>query len=280
MGVLSLEEDYSEISDIEEQINGLTSQMNKHIDGTKGASNDEDDLDDILNNLHSEINKDEEKGSPIKESLAKCVSEIWKKPLSKEKYMNRLKKYKIPNNVELNVQKCNPEVWTHMLSAKQKSTDLRLQKIQNALVKTTASVIGSVSELMSIDTANNDKKELANKLQASVKKAMDATTLLSGVHTYTNKVRKEFISNSSSSLRGIACNEESTKGKFLFGENVTKQIADYKNSIKTIQPSTSKNFSSSSKYPKGRKNGYKQHQQTQKSNFYKNNKKKKTNQKQ
>jgi len=83
-----------------------------------------------------------------------------------------------------------------------------------------------VSELISIDTANNDKKELADKLQASVKKAMDATNLPSGVHPYTNKIRKEFISNSSSSLRGIACNDEGTKGKFLFGDNVTKQIAD------------------------------------------------------
>ena len=127
-GVLSLGEDYSEISDIDVHISGLTAQMNNRVDvSSKDASKDEDDLDNILNSLHSEINEDEEKGSPIKESLAKCVSEIWKKPLSKEKYMDRLKKYKVPNNVELNTQRCNPEVWTHMLSAKQKSNDIKLQ---------------------------------------------------------------------------------------------------------------------------------------------------------
>jgi len=49
------------------------------------------------------------------------VYEIWKKPIPKEKYMERLKNYKIPNNVEPNVQKCKPEVWSHMLSTKLKA---------------------------------------------------------------------------------------------------------------------------------------------------------------
>jgi len=119
----------------------------------KAKVNDDDtvslgEFEEVLKQLSDEVNDTEDKGPPVIEKLGKCMSDIWAKPLSKERYMEKLKAYKIPQNVNLNLKRCNPEIWNNTLSARQKTFDLKLQKIQNAVMKTNACTVSSVNDLM------------------------------------------------------------------------------------------------------------------------------------
>ena len=77
----------------------------------------------------------------MKEDLANIINQVWEKPLPKEKYVAKLKKYKIPKNVKLTSKRCNQEVWNNILNARQKSVDLKFQKIQTGLLKSTVCII-------------------------------------------------------------------------------------------------------------------------------------------
>ena len=59
----------------------------------------------VLKQISDEINDEEDKGLPVSDSLAKCMTDIWEKPLPKEKYLEKLKKHKVPQNVNLKLKK-------------------------------------------------------------------------------------------------------------------------------------------------------------------------------
>jgi len=63
------------------------------------------------------------------------------KTFDKDKYLEKLKKHKVPQNVILALKRYSPKIWNNTLNAKQKTFDLKLQKIQNALVKSNACLV-------------------------------------------------------------------------------------------------------------------------------------------
>jgi len=135
-----------DLSDIENRVGELLSPQ-KSVLNNKESEHDYE-FEEVLKQLSDEVNDTEDKGPPVIEKLGKCMSDIWAKPLSKERYMEKLKAYKIPQNVNLNLKRCNPEIWNNTLSARQKTFDLKLQKIQNAVMKTNACTVSSVNDLM------------------------------------------------------------------------------------------------------------------------------------
>ena len=146
------------------------------------------------------------------------------------------------------------------MNAKQKTYDLKLQKIQNALVKTNACIASGINDIMCLLKDNTEskipRKTLKASLELSIKKCMDASTLTSGINAYTNKLRRDFLSSNSNLLRGILSDPNIDKGEFLFGENVTKRITEFKTSLNSLKPYNSKNFSRLSKTQRDRKSGY------------------------
>jgi len=78
------------LSDIEERIDGLLSPQKVDKNNNIVEEDGDSDFESVLKQISDEIN-DEDKGLPISDSLAKCMTDIWEKPLSKEKYLEKLK---------------------------------------------------------------------------------------------------------------------------------------------------------------------------------------------
>jgi len=106
------------LSDIEERIDGLLSPQKVDKNNNIVEEDGDSDFESVLKQISDEIN-DEDKGLPISDSLAKCMTDIWEKPLSKEKYLEKLKKHKVPQNVNLKLKKCNLIIWNNVLNSRQ-----------------------------------------------------------------------------------------------------------------------------------------------------------------
>lgn len=100
----------------------------------------------------------------------------------------------------------------------------------------------------------NSTKTMINFLDEY--ESMDPMKLLSGVSTYANKLRRDFLANSSCNLKPHLTDPESEKGEFFFGENVNKQIAEHKATLRNLQET--KNAKYPSIFPNGRQQGYRQ----------------------
>lgn len=84
---------------------------------------------------------------------------------------------------------------------------------------------------------------------------MEATSILEGVHNYTDTLRREHASEYFPALKGVEF-YESDKTELLFGHNLTKRIADAKASFNALKSDGSKTVKRPFKNPKGRKMGY------------------------
>ena len=232
------------LSDIDTRITSLLSpekgQQQASLQGEESEGDSE--FESILKQFSEEVNETEDKAAPVLDNLAKCMTGIWEKPLPKEKYLDKLKKHKVPQNVKLGLKRCNPEVWNNMLNARQKTFDLKLQKIQNALIKSNACIVSCVNDLMKVLKDNNGSEipRRIVKMNMAIKKAMDASTLTAGVNAYTNKLRREALGNSSVLLKGIVSDQDNNNGELLFGD-VTKRMVEYKTSLNTLNHRQSKN---------------------------------------
>jgi len=66
---------------------------------------------------------------------------------------------------------------------------------------------------------------------------MRINSLLSPLKVETSKEREkdsDALGNSSILLNGITADPNNNKGEFLFGDNVTKRMAEYKTSLNTL----------------------------------------------
>jgi len=184
-----------EESDMDNNIRDLlhNDSLNESDDDST-LKDDNEDIDDMLQALSNEVEGLDEKGPPVRENLAKCINNIWNKPLTKEKYVEKLKKQKMPANLNLNIKRCNSEIWKNMVSTGAKTKDLKLQKIQTAISKTSAGLISNANELMALGE-NKDKfiskKELKTVIEKNVKATLEATTILAGANSFTNDIRRE-----------------------------------------------------------------------------------------
>jgi len=100
------------LSDIEERIDGLLSPQKVDKNNNIVEEDGDSDFESVLKQISDEIND-------ISDSLAKCMTDIWEKPLSKEKYLEKLKKHKVPQNVNLKLKKCNLIIWNNVLNSRQ-----------------------------------------------------------------------------------------------------------------------------------------------------------------
>ena len=58
------------------------------------AASETNTLLDVLDDIQKETDTDEERGEPVEEKLASTITCVWKKPLSKEKYIDKFKNVK------------------------------------------------------------------------------------------------------------------------------------------------------------------------------------------
>jgi len=121
-----------------------------------GQVSDSDNFDNLFESLSKDV-EEEELGPPVSDKMAKVFKRIWKAPMKKEKYLEKLKKYPLPQNVPLKVKRCNPELWKQRLNARSKTNDLKLQKIQLTLHKSNAAILDNL-EHMQISTKMFPKK--------------------------------------------------------------------------------------------------------------------------
>ena len=204
------------------------------------SEEDSENCGHLFAELSREINNDEDNGPAIEENLMTCFNSVWQKPLNKEKYLEKLKQFKIPSNVNITVKKCNEEIWKNKMSTKTKTLDLKLQKIQTALTKTTAAIIQDVSSLTKFLGSNKEKyisrRVVKERLEKSIKTSLDAVTLLSSASSYTDEVRREGIAQFlPHDIRNcVNASEADHASPRLFGDHLTKKVSEWKMSMKSI----------------------------------------------
>jgi len=271
-----------EESDMDNDLKDLIGSPEKSVESL-GES--DDNFDDLYETLSKDV-EDDELGPPISDKMAKVFNKIWKAPVKKERYLEKLKKYPLPSNIPLRVKKCNPELWKHRLSARSKTNDLKMQKIQLALHKTNAAMVDNLEHLqqsLSSFDKNVPKKDVRQLVEHSIVRLTDATKILAGASSYTDEVRRDFMSNTlpqdiKTCINTLDIDHDSD---LLFGSNFTKRITDWKTSMKTMDRNWSdpmkklKNFNRSFRDQRGwpqrgnfqkRRGSYKKTQQTAKKN--------------
>ena len=251
----------------EDEMDRNVQELFREDSGTESelSSDPDGDCENIFTELSKEIDNEEDKGPAIGENLKTCINAIWQKPLKKEKYKEKLKQYKIPRNVEIKVKKCNEEIWKNKMATKTKTNDLKLQKIQTALTKTSAALIQNIA--LSKDFIDNNKEKYISKklfknhLETSIKNSLDAVTLLATASSYTDEVRRDSITEKlSSDIKNcINATEPNHASEKLFGDQLTKNVSEWKKSMKSVDGRWSnqpRNWKELDRYERNSKNSY------------------------
>ena len=95
-----------------------------------------------------------------------------------------------------------------MVSTGAKTKDLKLQKIQTPVSKTSAGLISNANELMALGERKDkfiSKKELKTIIEKNVKATLEAATILAGANSFTNDIRREFMSAAFSASMKNCC---------------------------------------------------------------------------
>ena len=117
-------------------------------------------------------------------------------------------KYPAPKNCPaVEVPKVNPPIWDN-LKTSTKSRDLKLQRIQSSLSR------GLVALMRTLDSSQISEEQ------------QDALALLSNTNFELNCLRKHLIRPDLNSRFTHLCKPSTPVGKFLFGDDLPKQVKD------------------------------------------------------
>lgn len=175
----------------------------------------------LLDDLAQSLDDDEVPGEKIDTKLADIAQKRWGKKLKTEKLKDILDKYKRPENCQtLTNTKVNPEIWAK-LSKEKKGNDLQLQYIQQTLLKATLATLQTANALIQTDA----KGDLSKLITQSV----DSIAMLGHASAQVSQFRKHQIKPALKSEYSAICEtEEHPDSKFLFGDDLAKNMKDAK----------------------------------------------------
>ena len=200
------------------------------LDGVPGGSphknaNHEgaEDHDDMLKELTATFQDEDKKGPSINKQLAEMATKRWGKKLHQEKLSSLLTKYDPPGNcVDITVTRVNSEIWQSLNSFRKKA-DLRLANLQQAFQKATFATLTNADKLLQIpDLSGPAKKELLTS-------SIDIVALLGHAAGEISILRREQMKPALKPEYHALCSSETkSSAKFLFGEDLAKQVRDVK----------------------------------------------------
>lgn len=201
------------------------------LDGVNGGSthkNDNphegaEDHEEILKELTATFQDEDKTGPPINTQLAEMANKRWGKKLDQEKLSSLLTKYDPPGNcIDITVTRVNSEIW-HSLNAFRKKADLRLANLQQTFQKATFATLTNADKLLQTpDLSGPAKKDL---LTGSI----DIVALLGHAASEVSNLRREQMKPALKPEYHALCSSETkSSAKFLFGEDLAKQVRDVK----------------------------------------------------
>jgi len=187
----------------------------------------------LLKQLVEELNKTEDVAPDLQPDLAVIVNTTWQLPTtSKDTVKEKQQKYLRPKNCkDLVIKSCNPEFWNNKLQSYQRQKDLSLQRIQNNVLRGNIAIAQVTDELVKMNQSKTVRKHVPN-LSLLIRTCTDAMTLLGEANQEGDKVRMSCL-GMDKEFPGISKNI-TLPSEFLYGEEVTKKIADIKVNSKII----------------------------------------------
>lgn len=182
-----------------------------------------EDHDEMLKELTATFQDEDKKGPPINNQLAEMANKRWGKKLDQEKLSSLLTKYDPPGNcVDITVTRVNSEIWQSLNSFRKKA-DLRLANLQQAFQKATFATLTNADKLLQIpDLSGPAKKELLTS-------SIDIVALLGHAASEISNLRREQMKPALKPEYHALCSSETkSSAKFLFGEDLAKQVRDVK----------------------------------------------------
>jgi hypothetical protein len=170
---------------------------------------------------------EEPKGKPLADDVAANVKCLFTSKMDSKKLTDTAAKYATPSNVEcLAVPLVNEVIWNPM-SSRLRTQDLRAQQAQKYLLK------GVMALLSTVDTISDQQKE--------------AVVLLVAANNDLNTLRRDLIKPELKSNLTTLCKPTNPVTKYLFGDDLTKNIKD----LETQQKTTSSVMKSQTGFRRG-----------------------------
>lgn len=205
--------------EVQNLLDGVSGGSSHKNDNNKGA----EEHDEILKELTATFRDEDKRGPPINRQLAEMANKRWGKKLEQEKMSSLLTKYDPPENcVDITVTRVNSEIWQSLISFRKKA-DLRLANLQQAFQKATFATLTNADKLLRItDLSGPSKKELLTN-------SIDIVALLGEAASEISLLRQEQMKPAlKPEFHGLCSSETKASAKFLFGEDLAKQVRDVK----------------------------------------------------
>lgn len=215
------DEDSLSLAASDEDIEALMEEASGKPDAGKEGSKLEPE-DDMLKELTSPFQDEDKTGPAINEQLAEVATKRWGKKLAQEKVTALLAKYDPPENCSaISVTRVNPEIWQSLNSSKRK-TDLRLANLQQALQKATFATLATADKLLTLNDSTQKREMLSNSI--------DVVAILGHAASELSIFRREQMKPALKPEFHALCSADLnvTSSKFLFGEDLAKQVRDAK----------------------------------------------------
>lgn len=147
-------------------------------------------------------------GEAVDNGIAQSAAYLLTHKLEEKTIEDTSAKYPVPKNCSAaEVPKVNPPIWDNLKSST-KSRDLKLQRIQSSLSR------GLVALMRTLDSSQISEEQ------------QDALALLSNTNFELNCLRKHLIRPDLNSRFTHLCKPTTPVGKFLFGDDLPKQVKD------------------------------------------------------
>ena len=205
--------------EVQNLLDGVSGGSSHKNDNNEGA----EDHDEILKELTATFRDEDKKGPPINKQLAEMANKRWGKKLEQEKMSSLLTKYDPSENcVDITVTRVNSEIWQSLNSFRKKA-DLRLANLQRAFQKATFATLPNADKLLRItDLSGPTKKELLTS-------SIDIVALLGHAASEISLLRREQMKPAlKPEFHALCSSETKASAKFLFGEDLAKQVRDVK----------------------------------------------------
>ena len=205
-----------EVQNLLDGISGGSSHKNDNNEGTKAHN-------EILKELTATFQDEDKKGPPVNKQLAEMANKCWGEKLEQEKMSSLLTKYDPPENcVDITVTCVNSEIWQSLNSFRKKA-NLRLANLQQAFQKATFATLTNDDKLLHFtDLSGPTKKELLTS-------SINIVALLGYAASEISLLRQEQMKPAlKPEFHALCYSETKASAKFLFGEDLTKQVRNVK----------------------------------------------------
>eukprot|EP00057_Strongylocentrotus_purpuratus_P015345 XP_011669819.1 PREDICTED: uncharacterized protein LOC105440909 [Strongylocentrotus purpuratus] len=156
-------------------------------------------------------------GRPINGEIADAITYMMEQKMEDKSLAEAADKYPCPENCDLlDVPKVNNTIWERM-STSFRSRDFKLQNVQKSLTK------GICAFANTLDPATMTDQQ------------QDALALLCDANFSVNSLRKDFIKPEVHNDSRQFCKPSNKVTKFLFGDNLGKQVKDLQDQLKVTE---------------------------------------------